>query len=50
MSTTPKQLCEFCEQVISEVITRSTIPGVGEFVGGHQVCSKCFDKARDEGE
>ncbi len=38
--------CQVCGTVISEVITRSTIPGVHEFIGGMQVCSRCFDKER----
>ena len=31
--------CELCEQVISEVVTSSTIPGVTEMVGNDIVCS-----------
>ena len=50
MSLSPKQLCELCEQVISEVVTHSTIPGVTEMVGNDIVCSECFDEARDESE
>lgn len=40
--------CEICDAVIAEVVTNSTIAGVAEFVGGHQVCSKCFDEERGE--
>jgi len=40
--------CELCEQVISEVVTSSTIPGVTEMVGNDIVCSECFDEARGE--
>jgi hypothetical protein len=48
MSLSPKQLCELCEQVISEVVTSSTIPGVTEMVGNAVVCSECFDEERGE--
>jgi hypothetical protein len=49
MSLLPKELCESCDAVISEVVTSSTIPGVKEFVDGVGfVCSKCFDQARRE--
>ena len=49
MSLLPKELCEQCDAVISEVFTRSPIPGVKEFVDGVGfVCSICFDSAREE--
>ena len=46
MSLSPKQLCELCDAVISEVVPRSSIPGVTEMVDDAVVCSKCFDEAR----
>jgi len=48
MSLSPKQLCELCDSVISEVVTRSTIPGVTEMIDDAVVCSECFDEARGE--
>ena len=48
MSRSPKQLCEQCEQVIDDVITHSTIPGVTEMIDNAVVCSECFDKVRGE--
>jgi len=41
-----KAVCEFCDAVISEVVTHSTIPGVTEMVDDAVVCSECFDEAR----
>tara|TARA_B100001996_G_C18135572_1_gene390891 strand:+ start:274 stop:420 length:147 start_codon:yes stop_codon:yes gene_type:complete len=41
--------CQACGSVIAEVVTRSTIPGVDEFIDGVGfVCSKCFDAERME--
>ena len=48
MSVSPKQLCELCDAIISEVVTRSTIPGVTEMIDDDVVCSKCFDDERGE--
>lgn len=46
MSLLPKELCESCDAVISEVVTSSTIPGVTEMIDDAVVCSRCFDEAR----